>query len=207
MLESIFKRVKASVTPKEAALLYGLNVNRSDFTCCLFHNDHHPSMKLYPDHYHCFSCRATGDVINMTAQLFHLTQYEAAQKLENDFSVSDTGAIRHANAPEKREPLLTDEQRTWIRYAVTTLHGVRNSLEDRRRILSPRSPDEEWNPELIDICNAQPYVEYLLDMACSPDDKDVLLFVNECRKEVEELEQQFLRRNQKRNGDRAQLSA
>ena len=206
-MESIFKRVKALVTPKEAATMYGLPIDRSGFTCCLFHNDHHPSMKLYPDHYHCFSCKATGDVINMTAQLFHLSQYEAAKKMEEDFSVGVRVSVPRSEPKEKTQPLLDEEQVTWLRYAVDTLRTVRDCLEDRRRMLSPRFPDEEWHPELEEIYNAQPYVEYLLDLACSPEPEDVLMFVNEFRKEVAELEYHILRRNQERNECCARRSA
>lgn len=51
-MDSLFSRIKAVVTPLQAAKHYGLPVKRGGMTCCIFHNDRHPSMKLYPDHYH-----------------------------------------------------------------------------------------------------------------------------------------------------------
>lgn len=30
---------------------------------CPFHEDHNPSCKIYPDHWHCFGCQRHGDVI------------------------------------------------------------------------------------------------------------------------------------------------
>ena len=84
---TIFEAVKANVTPRMAAERYGLRVSRSGMVRCLFHDDATPSMKLYDDHYHCFGCQATGDVIHLTARIFGITDQEAARKLAEDFGV------------------------------------------------------------------------------------------------------------------------
>ena len=56
--------------------------------CCPFHNDHHPSMKLNATYYYCFGCGATGDVIQFVANLFRLSNYEAAKKIAVDFGIT-----------------------------------------------------------------------------------------------------------------------
>jgi len=81
---NIYETVKNLVTVREAAERYGLNINRHGMTCCPFHEDQHPSMKL-DERYHCFGCGADGDVIDFTAKLFNLSPYEAAEKLNRDF--------------------------------------------------------------------------------------------------------------------------
>ena len=48
---TIFEAVKSMVTPRMAAEHFGLNVSRNGMVCCPFHDDQHPSMKLYEDHY------------------------------------------------------------------------------------------------------------------------------------------------------------
>ena len=48
---TIFEAVKSIVTPRMAAEHFGLNVSRNGMVCCPFHDDRHPSMKLYEDHY------------------------------------------------------------------------------------------------------------------------------------------------------------
>lgn len=70
-MDSLFTKIKAVVTPLQAAEHYGLSVKRGGMTCCVFHNDRHPSMKLYPDHYYCFGCHASGDVANRRVRGFH----------------------------------------------------------------------------------------------------------------------------------------
>ena len=84
---SIFEKVKAQVSARKAAEYYGLKVNRNGMACCPFHNDKHPSMKVDDNHYHCFGCGAHGDAIGYAAQLYGLSQYEAAKKLIADFGL------------------------------------------------------------------------------------------------------------------------
>ena len=84
---NLFQTVKAAVTPTQAAENYGLTVSRNGMTCCPFHEDAHPSLKLNEDYFYCFGCEASGDVIDFTARLFGLSPYDAAKKLETDFGI------------------------------------------------------------------------------------------------------------------------
>ena len=73
MAESVFEAVKQSVAVREAAQMYGIEVNRSGMACCPFHDDKNPSMKLNEEYFYCFGCGATGDVIDFTARLYNLS--------------------------------------------------------------------------------------------------------------------------------------
>lgn len=64
----LFEAVKQSVTTRQAAERYGLNVNRNGMAVCPFHRDRHPSMKV-DRRYYCFGCGATGDVIDFVSLL------------------------------------------------------------------------------------------------------------------------------------------
>lgn len=76
---TIYENIKAAISVKQAAEHYGLKVNRSGMTCCPFHNDRHPSLKLNEDYFFCFGCGAKGDVIDLVAKLFNLSNHEAVQ--------------------------------------------------------------------------------------------------------------------------------
>ena len=76
-----FESVKAAVTLRQAAKAYGLRVLPNGMTCCPFHEDRHPSMKLNEDYFFCFGCGASGDVIDFTARLFGISLKDAAEKL------------------------------------------------------------------------------------------------------------------------------
>lgn len=48
---------------------FGLEPNRSGFVSCPAHSDSTPSLKLYEDHFNCFSCGANGDEYGLIALL------------------------------------------------------------------------------------------------------------------------------------------
>ena len=84
---NLYETVKAAVPLREAAARYGLRVNWSGMTRCLFHEDHTPSMKLNEDYFYCFGCGTHGDVIDLTAAIFQIPIFDAARKLAWDFHV------------------------------------------------------------------------------------------------------------------------
>ena len=83
---NIFNQIKEQVMARDAALRYGLQINRNGMTRCPFHDDHTPSMKI-DQRFYCFGCQASGDVITLTARLFNLSNIDAAKKLIEDFSL------------------------------------------------------------------------------------------------------------------------
>ena len=97
MAENVFEAVKQSVSTRDAAAFYGIEVKRNGMACCPFHDDKNPSMKLNEEYFYCFGCGATGDVIDFTAKLFDLSPKEAAEKLAQDF-----GLIYDSQAPPRR---------------------------------------------------------------------------------------------------------
>lgn len=65
-MSRLFQNVKAAVTARQAAEMYGLKVGRNSLACCPFHHDKTPSMKV-DDRYYCFGCGVTGDAVDLTA--------------------------------------------------------------------------------------------------------------------------------------------
>lgn len=96
MTENVFEAVKQSVSTRDAAAFYGIEVKRNGMACCPFHDDKNPSMKV-DQRFHCFGCGEDGDVIDFTAKLFDLSSKEAAEKLAQDF-----GLIYDSQAPPRR---------------------------------------------------------------------------------------------------------
>lgn len=96
---NLFEIVKYGVSCREAAERYGVEVNHYGMALCPFHNDRHPSLYVADDHYHCFACGEHGDVIDFVSKLFHLSLYDAAQKLAADFHlmkpIQDGATITH----------------------------------------------------------------------------------------------------------------
>ena len=103
---TLFELVKQNICVPDAAEHYGLQVNRNGMCSCPFHEDRHPSMKLNERYFYCFGCGATGDVIDLVARLFDLSNYEAAQKLAQDFGIDPDKPPAAIALPKPERPLL-----------------------------------------------------------------------------------------------------
>ena len=121
----IFEIVKENVNLREAAELYGIDVNRYGKALCPFHNDRHPSLYVTDDHYHCFACGAHGDVIDFVGKLFQLSPYDAARKLMADFHLSPdkppSAAALHAKHIQTEAQQLMENER--LCFSVLFTHG------------------------------------------------------------------------------------
>lgn len=111
----IFEIVKENVNLREAAELYGIDVNRYGKALCPFHNDRNPSLYVADDHYYCFACGEHGDVIDFAGRLFQLSLYDAARKLMADFHLSPdkppSAAALHAKRIRTEAQQLMENER------------------------------------------------------------------------------------------------
>ena len=162
MGENLFEVVKQSVTVREAAEMYGIEVKRGGMACCPFHDDKNPSLKLNEDYFYCFGCGATGDVIDFTARLYDLSPKEAAEKLAQDFGLSyDSKApLRRSYVRQKSEAQVRKEKREhgW-RVLTDYYHLLRKWEAD----YSPKTPDEDPHPRFLEAVQKKDYMGYLLD--------------------------------------------
>lgn len=154
---TIFEAVKANVTPRMAAERYGLHVSRNGMAQCPFHDDANPSMKLYDDHYHCFGCQETGDVIHLTAKLFGVTDQEAAKKLAVDFGIQREKTSVLAKLSRFQE----QAEQEWL--CVRVLRDYLHLLEEWRTKYAPKTPEEAPDDKFVEALLMTDCIEYLLD--------------------------------------------
>ena len=160
---SIYKIVKENVTVRQAAEHYGVEVQRNGMCCCPFHDDRHPSMKLNEDYFYCFGCGAHGDVIEFTARLFGLTNYEAVKKLAYDFGLDPDKPPAAAALKKPEYPLAKAFQRDEM-HCQRVLCGYLHLLEDWKERYAPSSPEEEWDDRFVEACQMLDRAEYLVDV-------------------------------------------
>ena len=81
--------IKRSVYTKSAFYRYGINIDGKGFSCCPFHHEKTPSLKVYEKEkgFHCFGCGESGDVISFVQKYFNLSFKEALQKINIDFGL------------------------------------------------------------------------------------------------------------------------
>ncbi len=155
---STYARIKRTVTTRQAAERYGLSVNRSGMTCCPFHEDRHPSMKLNEDYFFCFGCSASGDVIDFTARLFGISLKDAAEKLAADFSINPRPPEQskipncHAEPSHDGARLCTCVLREYLRHL--------RIWQLRHR---PEKPGDPIHPRFAEAMQELPTVNHLLD--------------------------------------------
>ena len=160
---NLFQTVKAAVTVKQAAALYGLPVTPNGMVCCPFHEDHTPSMKLNDACYYCFGCGATGDVIDLTARIFDLSSLQAARKLVQDFDLSPDKPPSGAVALPKPPIAPSNAQQEDIAHCLRVLYDYRNLLTRWRTEFAPLSPEETLDERFVEALHMLDVVDDLMD--------------------------------------------
>lgn len=206
---NIFKQIKESVTARQAAELYGLKVNRNGMTCCPFHNDKHPSMKVDKSFY-CFACGEKGDVIHFTEKFFGLSVYEAAKKLAEDFHIpienskrKSKSKYRKKETKKKTKYQLMQEFEKWEIYCIRTLSEYLHLLEVWKLQYAPQQLEDGWREEFIEACNRKTIIEYYLDILLDGELEERIRFVKNKGEEVRKIErrlEQYRRKDNERNG-------
>ena len=187
MAESVFEAVKQSVAVREAAQMYGIEVNRSGMACCPFHDDKNPSMKLNEEYFYCFGCGATGDVIDFTARLYNLSPKEAAEKLAQDFGLAyDSQAPpRRRHVRQKSEAQKFKEDRD---HAFRVLADYFHLLRKWETDYTPKTPEENPHPRFMEAIQKKDYVGYLLDFFLEDTPDEQRLWIAEHQSEIANLE-------------------
>ena len=189
MAENVFEAVKQSISTRDAAAFYGIEVKRNGMACCPFHDDKNPSMKV-DQRFHCFGCGEDGDVIDFTAKLFDLSPKEAAEKLAQDF-----GLIYDSQAPPRRryvrqkteaQKFREDRQRCY-RVLSDYYYLLKKWEADR----SPRTPEEEPHPRFVEAIQKKAYVEYLLDLFLYESEEEQKAWIAEHTAEITHLERRL----------------
>ena len=184
---NVFETVKQSVTVREAAERYGIEVKRGGMACCPFHDDKNPSMKLNEEYFYCFGCGATGDVIDLTARLYNLSPKEAAEKLAQDF-----GLIYDSQAPPRRNYVRqkTEAQKFQENrdHAFRVLADYFHLLRKWEAGYTPKTPEEPMHPRFLEAVQQKDYIGYLLDSFLEDSPEEQKLWIAEHQSTIANLE-------------------
>ena len=161
---SRIETIKATVAPADAARQYGLSVQRNGMARCPFHNDTHPSMKLYDDHFYCFACGAHGDVIDLTAKLLGLNFKETVHCLAVDFGISPNDDPPTAAMPQR--PHVSQFRRDEL-LCLSTLTEYERLLRFWKQEYAPSVPDAPIDDRFVEACQMLETIEYLADFLCA----------------------------------------
>ena len=185
LIMNLFKSVKESVDAREAAEVYGLEVNNSGMAICPFHDDNNPSMKV-DERYHCFACQADGDVIDFVANYFELSKIDAAKKIAKDFGIEYQSvgykkqkSVKQVNRPKpiRKDISVDNEFSKRIRLYNNILCEYRDLLESYKIVFAPNCGDEELHPMFVKVIKKIDFVEYLISLANGTTEEKIRLLM------------------------------
>lgn len=195
---NIFSEVKGHLTARQAAEYYGLKVRRNGTACCPFHDDKHPSMKI-DKNYHCFACGVGGDVVDYVSRMYGLSQYDAALKLIEDFtlpidakgnaklSVQEKERIRREKAEHERITRIQERFEKWCNQTVGILRNSILEIDSVNRFLIGKPPDIIFSEDHAQMLHAEPLINYWLDILCMGEVSERQELFLKDRKKVEEI--------------------
>lgn len=181
---NLYDQLKIHLTPRCVTERYGPPIHRGDMICCPFHDDKTPSMKLYDDHFYCFGCQNSGDVIDLTAQFLGLTNHEAAKRLAVDFGITDevSAQLVRTTPYEHSRQFHEDEQECYL-----ALIGYLKLLKLWEQKYSPTSQIVTPDPRFIEACQMKSYVEYLCDIFIKGNTEERIVAIRDLKPHLNEL--------------------
>ncbi len=177
---SIFKEVKEQLKLRDVAAYYGLRVNRAGFASCPFHKERTPSMKLYDDHFYCFGCQSSGDVISLVEKLFGLQPLDAAKKLQHDFGLAEVpyDYEKESQAHRERQKSIRKELefKRWKAATYLLLADYCHLLRKWKEEYAPKNHEEPFHPLFVESMQELDKIEHYCDLFLYGTDTDIKEF-------------------------------
>lgn len=158
--------IKRRLSCRELLEMHGIEVSRKNKCRCAFHDDTKPSMQVYDDGVHCYSCGAHTDVIGLAEQLYSVNTAEAIRitaELAGIAAVSDTkeyaerAKIARNKADERKQTINA------LNASYYKLLAEFARLEQNKSEYAPRSPnDTDLHPLFREALIRLDYVGYAL---------------------------------------------
>lgn len=146
---NLFHAVKAAVTTRQLAELYGLRPTAAAWCAAPSTATKHPSMKV-DTRFHCFACGADGDVIDFAARLHGLSKWDAARRIAAEVGVEPSQALTRGCETERVSPELAPLQQTLAQ------------LRQNKTQYAPKSPTEPLHPKFCEAVHTEAQAEQLL---------------------------------------------
>lgn len=181
-----YAHIKQSITTRQAAENFGIQVNSRSMAVCPFHDDHTPSMKV-DENFYCFGCGATGDVITFTSRLFGISPASAARKLAVDFGISAEEPSEYPVIPKSQAQ---QDFENWCYSASETLRRY-NQLLFEWKFLAPNDPGEDFHFLFVEALQQSARVKYLLQTLAFGDEAEKREIYLTCREEVKQIHERI----------------
>lgn len=159
-----FSAIREELALPDVLERYGVTIERGNMAKCPFHDDRHPSAKIYPQRLHCFACSKSWDAVAFVGELFHLTPIDAARKLSDDFGLglfeTQLSAVERQRIEKDRE-LVRAFKEWWERARIAAL-WYENYLKAQFERSRPRNRSDGMSDYFCRIVQEQTRLERLL---------------------------------------------
>lgn len=169
-MSEAFIEIKESLTMQEVAEHFGFKISRAGFIHSPFREERTPSCKLYERSYYDFGAACGGDLIQFTAAVLGVNNWEAAKYLIDAFSlpISLSGGGDLRDEIERRRREQQRQQARERQFNDARLMAIENLRFDEwlykfsleRNIFSPLSDERRWTVEKLQA------VGHKLDVLC-----------------------------------------
>ena len=160
--------IKSTLSMMTVATRYGFVPNRGCYINCPFHTEKTPSLKLYDQPgrgFNCFSCGATGSVIDFVMKLFSINFSQAIRRLGTDFGIAVGGRPDYRES-QRISKILSERNRQQREYDRLQAEWIKatNILHEKR----PESIDEylctdkQFDSDWVDAIKSIPFLEFKL---------------------------------------------
>lgn len=186
-----FEIAKGCVDIVDVAEHYGIKVNRHKKALCPFHDDHNPSLSFKGGRFTCFSCGASGDVIDLVGRLHNMLPLDAVRELSRSYHLNiDIDKPVPSIEVQRRKRILQQKQAftEWEIWAYNTLSSYFRQLCEWRVAYAPGYSKEELNPLFVEALTKLDYIKYILDAVFIEGDmSEKMAFYKESREMVEQI--------------------
>lgn len=181
-----YAHIKQSITTRQAAENFGIQVNSRGMAVCPFHDDHNPSMKV-DETFYCFGCGTTGDVITFTSRLLGISNASAARQLARDFGLSAEGPSEYSVIPKSQAQ---QDFENWCHFASEILRQY-NQLLFEWKFLAPNKLGEDFHFLFVEALQNSARVKHLLcTLAFGTEEQKRDLYLT-CREEVTKIHERI----------------
>ena len=185
---TIFEQVKNSVSIMDAAQRYGLTIDRNKKALCPYHNDSKPSLSFKGVRFKCFSCGASGDVIDLVSCITNSEPLTVVQELSDVYHLG----IDVTNPVDKKIVMLARERQkrkeafeAWERNAANAYAEYFRLLNEWRDDYAPKSIKDELDWRFVEALSKLDHIEFICDSVFICGDMDTKKkFYKNCKLDV-----------------------
>ncbi|MDR0986513.1 MAG: hypothetical protein LBL98_02295 [Ruminococcus sp.] len=194
-IRAAFEYARECVAAEQAALRYGIELNRGHRARCPFHDGKDFNLSFHGGGYRCFVCGVSGDSVGFTRLLFgYQKPIEALKRLNNDFGLGldlEAGkpeAEHHTTLKQIKQIRRNAAERDLPEAVRRILWEYSLDLDWVQRNLAPKTPEDEPADVWVYALQNLSYAEYILDSFDNMTPENKLIFAIKKKEMITEYE-------------------